>query len=628
MAAQKYSQYLREKSDNHSEIKLAHCYTNLHHYADAERQFEKVINMPEISSVDYLAYARVLKRNGKYSEASKWYVEYLLENPTHKNVKDELSSCDSIEQYKKNLHEYDVALAPFNTDASSFSPVYYKDGLVFCSDRTMAGNTSQISNRTGHSYLDLYFVQPDQSCHKPNAVLFSANLNSNFHEGPCCFSSDGNTIYFTRNVLNEKSSPEKTKTNINNFCIYKSYNVNGLWSAPELVDLGTSDYSAGHPALSKDGNRLYFISDMPGGSGGTDIYFSNYNITTGKWSPAINAGTAVNTSGNEMFLSLTNDAEGNEYLYFSSDGREGSGGLDIYFSAIANPSFFCNVVPKNDAVSADEAINQGFSKPVHLYAPLNSSGDDFGMIFSADGIFGYFSSDRDNQEGTDKIYSFKKNIPEFFIEVLLTKKGTSDRLPNAQIELFDYNNNRSVFAATDSNGVLFRKINQNSSLVITGRKSGFFTASIEAGNVGKIKSDTIFITLELEGIELNKPIVLENIYYDYKKWDIRADAAIELDKLVKILNDNPEIHIELSSHTDSRGSDKYNMNLSQKRAQSAVDYIVGKGIGSERIYAKGYGESRLRNKCANKVKCTDEEHQLNRRTEFSVVKIVRELVME
>jgi peptidoglycan-associated lipoprotein len=622
-AAVQYSQYIKTKKDNTAQIKLAECYTHMNHFAEAEKAYAEVIKMPEIKPANELQYAHILKHNGKYAEARKWYSEYLLDNPKDAAALNELHSCDSIKSYTRLSYQYEVNPAYANKSESNFSPVFYKNGIVFCSEHSKPTNVTGVSQWTGHSYLDLYFSEVfapiqelskepissngNMNSHRSGASLkphdfsepvpFAREINSLYNEGPACFSNDEKTIYFTRNVLDKKNKPEVNKESVSSLEIYKSVLTGTKWSEPELLNFDNKDYSCGHPALSKDEKRLYFVSDKPGGVGGTDLYYSDFK--DGKWSESVNLGPAINTNENEMFPTIDIDEKGNETLYFSSEGMAGMGGLDIYSSEIKNGVF---------------------GKPVHLNAPLNSSSDDFGIIFCNKGLDGFFSSNRDEADGADKIYHFKKYVPEFYLEITVKKKGTNEVIPSAFVDLKYLSSAKREALFTDQNGKIFEKIDANTQLEVIGKKDYFFTATATANNVGKIFSDTLRVTLNMEAIVINKPIRLDNIYYDYNKWNIRTDAKPELDKLVKVMLDNPGIVIELSSHTDSRGGDNFNMKLSQKRAESAVKYIIDSGIATARICAKGYGESKPINHCTNKVKCSEDEFQVNRRTEFKVVK--------
>ncbi|MGZ3941016.1 MAG: OmpA family protein [Bacteroidia bacterium] len=604
-AANGYSNYLKQKSDHSAEVKLAECYKHMNRYAEAEKTYASIVTYPEATPKNKLDYAHILKHHGKYSDAAKWYEEYLKTNPNDAGARNELRSCDSIKNYLQLSYQYNIADAGMNSEVSDFSPVFYKEGIVFCSERSKAVNPTQVNQWTGHTYLDLYYVKTGVVNEKQTPTLFSDEINSMYNEGPVCFNKKGDVIYFTRNNLNGKNKPESGKEHASNLEIYTSVLTDGKWSKPQQLSFDNKEYSVGHPALSKDEKRLYFVSDMPGGFGGTDIYYSE--ITNGIWSVPVNAGAAINTNENEMFPVILVNNKAEEFLYYSSEGLPGMGGLDLYYSEI------------KDYI---------LTKPTHLNAPLNSPGDDFGIIFAPDGLTGYLSSNRDNEIGHDRIFSFKKYVPEFYVDITLVKKGTREPLAGVKVEINEINHGRKDNQVSSQNGNVFRKIDANSRLVVSAKKESFYVASAGGNNMGKVFSDTIHMEIELDPIVINKAVRLDNIYYDYDKWDIRKDALPALDVLLKIMKENPEIHVELSSHTDSRGSDKYNMKLSQKRAESAVNYIISQGVHMERIYAKGYGETKLLNQCKNGVKCSDEEHQLNRRTEFKVVKIVTQVPAE
>jgi outer membrane protein OmpA-like peptidoglycan-associated protein len=467
--------------------------------------------------------------------------------------------------------------------------------------------------------------------------------------------------------------------------------VNGKWIEAGDFPYNSKEYSVGHPSLSQDGKLMFFVSDVPGGMGGTDIYVSAYE--NGKWSEPENLGKAVNTPGNETFPFYYSNGE-KTCLFFSSNGRPGLGGLDIYCS---------------------ELQGSILQSAIHISAPVNSSKDDFGFIVNYQYKNGYFASNRDSI--VDKIYKFSINDLLFNIELQTINALSKKPMPHAKLLLHNLSEGTMVEFISNEEGKINAKLNKESKYkIITetenylqdsmnvstinkkkpetfkadlalmpvikvkgqvinkatklplanatvglinfsssvdpidlsnsqmqkietdpsgdfeyiltadmnyhilGKKEKFFAQSVDLSTMGKYDSETLEIKLELEEIELNKAIRLDNIYYDYNKWDIRSDAGIELDKLVKVLHENPDIKIELSAHTDSRGADNYNLKLSQKRAESATKYIVSKGIGQDRVVAKGYGESQPLNQCKNNIKCEEEQYQFNRRTEFKVLK--------
>jgi peptidoglycan-associated lipoprotein len=621
-ASAKFKKYLEKHDDYDAKVKLAQCYYRMNHFAEAEKQYAKVMHLNIITSQNKLEYAHVLKHNQNYTEATKWFSRYLKENPNDPAVMNELQSCDSLSSYTKNSFLYHLEEFPFNGTQSTFSATWYKDGIAFASERSKDLHAGDINPWTGHGYLDMYYYDLKKESSTPVPQDLSRVINSVLNDGPAVFSKDGNTIFFTRNIQDAKHHPQKNDKSINNFEIYSAQYNGNFWTEPVLLSFDNKAYSVGHPALSNDEQRLYFASDMPGGFGGTDIYYTDKDKTSGEWGAPVNAGGQINTSENEMFPTIYTDLNGIEYLYFSSEGKAGMGGLDLYCSIIMKDNFMAD---KSGSKKSFENINkEAFTEPQHLNAPLNSAADDFGIIFRADGRSGYLSSNRGAEDGTDKIYSFVKVDPVYFVQITVKQKGTDSVLKDAILEIADINNNKKESAITDANGKVTREISRNSLLNVIAKRESYFTTNGSVENPGRMVAvDTIYLALEMDKIIINKPIRLDNIYYDYDKWDIRADAATELQKLVKVMKENPLITIELSSHTDSRGSDKYNQTLSQKRAQSAVDYIISKGICKERIYAKGYGESRVLNRCKNNAECTETEHQVNRRTEFSVVKMLK-----
>ncbi|MND58070.1 Photosystem I chlorophyll a apoprotein A2 [compost metagenome] len=310
--------------------------------------------------------------------------------------------------------------------------------------------------------------------------------------------------------------------------------------------------------------------------------------------------TTLNTAGNERFPSFDN----NNYLYYASNGRGGMGGLDVYVTQYK--------------VGADQ-----WSAPKNVGYPVNTPQDDFNLVFNEDGKSGYLSSNRSGGKGMDDIYQFVKKDLKFRLEGTVVNKKTGQPIGNAVVTLYNQNSNTNIKASTNEIGAFAFNLDENTDYSITAEKTNFITSRKDSlSTKGYEESKTLYakLALNIDSIELNKGIRLDNIYYDFDKWSIRKDATQELNRLVQVMNDNPTMVIELGSHTDSRGSDSYNLQLSQKRAESAVAYIVSKGIDQKRITAKGYGETKPVNHCVNGTKCSDAEFQLNRRTEFAIIR--------
>ncbi|MCX6311844.1 MAG: OmpA family protein [Bacteroidetes bacterium] len=608
-AAKIYENVVKENPESQTMLHLADCYRHMNRHADAEKWYSKSINSEVAKATDKLNYAAVLKEEGKYQEAIAMFDVYLKTSPNDLAAKNQRASCDSKAKFETADPFFTIEKTDFGFKGSCFSPTKIgNDILVTASATTQTGKP--IDNTSGNGFFDLYVIS-----HQKNDLIAGTNgtslaisvapiagaVNTNLHEGPAVVSPQNNVLFFTRSRM-VKNKTGKADDNDNHLELCTADLVGDSWINIKSLPFNSAEYSIGQPAITSNGTRLFFISDMPGGFGGTDIYYSDFE--NGTWDKPVNAGKTINTNGNEMFPTIRMVNPGTDEFYFSSDGWQGAGGLDIFRCKMDNG------IPVN---------------PERMKAPINSSYDDFGLIFDANGNTGYFSTNRNNIDGKDDIYSFKKLYPYFFVKAEVRYKETNE--PVAQIGV-DVRNNKTGLTETrmtDDNGIVFFPADSVTNYAFTIRMEGYFTAvgSINTpGFKGKF-NDTSRIVLIMDKIVINKPIRLENIYYDYNKWNIRPEAAIELDHLVQVMNDNPHIKIELGSHTDSRGSDKYNMTLSDKRAKSAVDYIVSKGISRDRITAKGYGESKPLNRCTNGVKCTEEEFQWNRRTEFKVTQILQ-----
>ncbi len=593
-ATKEYQKALGKKSIAQAQINLAESYRLMNDLSKAEEAYSKVVQLKEVEPVHRLRYAQLLMRSGKYEQAKNYFDQYLGSQPSDQTAQQQRQSCDSITTWKQDSARYTIEMSKLNTDGSSFSPVWYRDGVVFVSDRNAKAKTYQW---TGRPFLDLYYSKKDQSGNYGTAMPLQGDVNGMYHEGPAVFTSKNDTIYFTRNNY-VKRKVKKSDQDVVILQLYEAINKDTAFHEMSSLSLNSNDYSTGHPTLSSDGQTMYFTSDMPGGEGGSDLYMSKKE--NGQWSKAQNLGKQINTPYHESFPMLWKDS----LLYFSSEGHFGQGGLDVFYSI------------RNGDGSWSKAQNMGY--------PFNSSYDDFGVAMNEDGTEGLLSSNRNTQNTQlDKIYSFKINDLRFTLEGIAVEKQSQKPLAGVVVELTNRKTGEKEKVTTTDDGKFFFKLNPNTDYSVVGSKDSYFTNTEPVSTVGKVQSENMYVKLklEMEQIIVNKPIVLENIYYDLDKYDIREDAAIGLNKLVKIMEDNPEISVELSSHTDSRADDKYNKILSQRRADAAVSYIVSKGVSSERITAKGYGETMLVNKCANKVPCSEEEHQANRRTEFKVTRM-------
>lgn len=593
MAIQEYQKGLSKKEFPNARIKLAECYRKLNDLPRAEEAYSKAIQLPQIQPVHKLHFAQILMRNGKYEQAKIYFDQYLTSVPTDTPAKILRMSCDSITAWMADSLKYSVQTSSINSGQSNFAPVWYKDGVVFATDRSTKGKTYEW---TGRPFLEMFYAKGSIESGYSSPIGLTGDVNGIYHDGPATFSASGDTIYFTRNNYVKRKVKESSRDEVN-LKIYGAVKKDTAWKNLVDFEYNSNDYSTGHPTLSKDGNTMYFASDMPGGLGGSDIYMTKK--VDGQWGKPVNLGNAINTPYNELFPVIWHDT----LLYFSSEGHKNFGGLDIFQSS-------------NQTGSWSEAKNVGY--------PLNSSFDDFGIAMNDSGTAGLFSSNRNIQNTSlDNIYSFTVNDLRFNLEGIAVEKLTQLPIADVKVELLNKTTGEKEYAMTGEDGKFKFKLDPETEYAIMGTKDMYFTNTELVSTVGKKQSEDMFVKLrlELERIIVNKPIVLENIYYDLDKYNIRPDAAAGLDKLVTIMNDNPAISIELSSHTDSRADDRYNDVLSQRRAEAAVNYIISHGVSASRITAKGYGERQLVNDCVNAVACTEAQHQQNRRTEFKVVSL-------
>ncbi len=597
-AANKFEKSLKD-GDAKNSFLLAESLRKSNRIWQAGDFYSNAINYGIKNEIAYYYLVLSLKANNKYDEADSVISNYLVNAKDQSVIK--LINKESV--YINNLRNYpDTSyyrvknLTAINTKYAEYSPSFSNDKLFFVSNR----KSEKIYKGTGTPFTDLYEVKTRGANVDINSLKkLEDNINQEkVNEGSITFSSDGTYMIFAKGN-NGKSSGR------NNVDLYWSRFRRGGWTNPRLLNVNTSRSWDSTPYLSKDGKTLYFASNRSKGYGGTDIYKANVN-RRGRWINIQNLGPEINTPGNELFPSVTEDGR----LYFSSDNHEGFGGLDIFVASRRGGK----ITIKNPG------------------KPLNSSGDDFG-VNPYNPTRGFFTSNRDGGSGDDDIYTFVNNDPNLKI-VNYTLKGTTltpkndnmdlSILGNSVVKLVDTSGQIIDETFTDENGTFAFTVYGDENYILIGEKENYFSTRGEFTTIGKeLDKSTLkdFITnvefeknLILDRIIVNKSIVLDNIYYDLDKADIREDAALELDKLVVILRDNPNISIELSSHTDDRASVEYNQDLSQRRAESAVYYILSKGITENRIIAKGYGESQLI--IANAK--SEEEHQINRRTEFKV----------
>jgi peptidoglycan-associated lipoprotein len=591
-AIPKYEAVLRKTFNPIAASNLADAYRKTGNSLKAEIWYRRLAVSHDIVLLDKLNFAEVLMENGKYNEAKSWFTDYLKLNNADKRVKRLLQACDSIHLFFEDTTVYEIQSTKINVgNESNFSPTFYKDGIVFLSDRSAPGKNRVTSVWTGKEYLDLFFTHPTglESWSEPE--LLKGDINGLYDEGPAAFSPNQLEIYFTRTDYTGKTV-EKNLKNVSTLKLYHGKLNGNQWMMQSLLPFNSKDYSVGHPALSPDGNTLYFVSDMPWGYGGTDIY--KVVFRNGQWTSPQNLGAAINTEGNEMFPFFASDST----LYFASDGFVGLGGLDLY---------------------SVEWDGESYTKPENLQFPINSSKDDFGLIINAASNKGFFTTNR--KRNLDMIYSFTKNPPVFGYELFVIDSKTKKPVRNFNVYTIS-KKNETKDVGTSTTGKLNINLNRNTDYHAVVKSSGYYAFETQFTTVGKRKSELISGNVELSKIELNKSVVWKKIIFSKKETVISEKTALVLDSLAHILTLNPEMEIEIASHTDSRGSFIDNLNISKTRAEVITNYLVGKGIKISRLSPIGYGEGKLLNNCRDGILCLEEDHQVNNRIEIKVIGLI------
>lgn len=748
-AIELYQQVLEDHDEAEAKINLAECYRHTADSENAEYWYGQVVRLPQAEPIHKLYYALALQENGKGDQAKTWVEEYLAVAPEDIRAKNLLAGLDQQEELMtKHAGIYEVQNLPFNSDLDDFSPAIFEDNVIFASDRDRGSAIKREHTWTGSPFLELFKTQIKNESGQFGAETygkpekFSNDLNSKYHDAAVTFSTDQSEIYFTRNNYKDGKTGKDDEGTTRLKVYYSRSVAGGDWGDLESLPFNSDEYSVAHPCLTPDGEKLFFASDMPGGFGGMDLWYSLKE--NGRWGPPVNMGNKVNTEGNEIFPTWQDE----KTLYFSSNGLAGLGGLDIY-----------RMNWDAEEESWSEAENIGY--------PMNTSYDDLGIVLNAQGTFGYFSSDRPGGQGRDDIYSFvktaapvevyvydeltgkalqgvtithscssieaktdKDGIARFEIKlntccdyaanldgydpnskegctagltdvpvkveiplrrsVTITMKGTvfnqrnGQPLADAQVTLTNDCDPEAIeTATTDESGTYSFLLNRDCCYKVKAEKQDFLAAFQEDQCTKNITEDFIVsVDLYLQPIKgdtstsisqitQKKPVfdpetnlwidpstgkpantivdgityrggkIVDNstdfepspspvpdgepiayllhIYYDFDRATLRSEGIPELEKLEKMMMENPNLIVELASHTDARGSHRYNKRLSQRRAEAVVDWLVERGISLDRLVPRGYGETVPVNDCVNNVPCNERKHQMNRRTEFRIL---------
>jgi outer membrane protein OmpA-like peptidoglycan-associated protein/tetratricopeptide (TPR) repeat protein len=584
-AAEQYLKLVdKGQQDAYVYKQLADAYYNMYNPEEAAKWYAKVVETPQEAET-YFRYSQMLKATGKYEESNKQMVVFAKKAPRDHRAKDFNQNPGYLPKLLNKQKAFNVKALEINSTGSDFGAVLTNDNtLYFTSSRNKSKRTDGWNDEP---YLDLYksTMNEDKTFSKPEEVV---ELNTRWHDGPLTISADGNTMYFSRDSHADKAFEKDKKLNakFGQVYLYKATKEGNTWGNIKALPFNSKEHSNSSPSLSKDGKTLYFSSNMKGSVGETDIWKVAVNAD-GSYGTPENMGTKINTEGKEQFPQITED----NILYFSSNGHIVLGGLDIYM------------------------IDLKTSTPIeNLGKPVNSEKDDFAFSFNTTKNAGFFSS---NRTGADNIYWAN---PVCGVEALIvvSDSRTGALLTGARVAILDAKKNVLETQTTSENGEIKFPLDCNTPYSIQGAKDGYESGvfSIAATNGGKLKVQAILNPIDV--IVTEKEIVLKEINFEFNKSNITAEGAFELDKLVQVMKNNDQIVIMAKAHTDNRGSDQYNMDLSDRRAKSTVQYVISKGIDKSRITGKGYGESEPKIDC--KEACTQEEHAENRRSEFLIVK--------
>lgn len=552
----------------------------------------------------YYRYAQALKSAERYEESDAMMSRFvaLTGEDSRGIIFEENRNYQEI--IARNSGRMDLHLVGINTEHSEYGTAFYGDKVIFA-----ASNNSifkPTSYWTGETFYNLYEARRDSIALSKKSE-FSSVLSTKFNESTAVFTADGNTVYFTRNNYINKKIGMDSDNAILLKILKSTKDANGRWSKPVELPFNSNVYSVAHPALSPDEKYLYFASNMRGSHGASDIFRVEI-LANGGYGKPENLGANINTDGRESFPFISK----NNVLYFSSDGFPGLGGLDIFAAQIRPDG------------SLGRAINIG--------RPANSPDDDFCYVIDSDTRVGFLTSNRPGGVGKDDIYSFYERIPLAF-SCLKAMRGvvkdahTQEVLPDASLTLsgHDFEVLDSIQSGQNGAFAFSKEVDcYKPHYYVKGAKEGYETAEVKVvSESGKDLYCEVLLTPRVievaTGDDLAKVFKIENIYFDFDKSNIRYDASVQLAKILEVMQEYPKMKIDVRSHTDSRGSDSYNMALSDRRVKSTIKWLIANGISADRLTGRGYGESQLTNHCSNGVDCTKEQHQANRRSEFIIV---------
>lgn len=597
--AAKVYQDLIEKNYNkdYATRRLADCYAYLRNPQKASRYYKKVVEQENVPIEYYYSYAQSLRGIKKYKESQIW-LQRFKDSGGVVNANDFSKDVNFITSVFNSKQQYFLDRVRFNSKFSDFGAFEHDGKIYFTSSRDEGVSIKRLYGWNEQPFLDVYVTDVGSKRNVDHTGKIKGDVNSIYHDGPITITKNGKTMYFSRNNFNEEVE-SKDRKGLTNMKIYRASLIDGEWTNIEDLPINSDDFSTQHAALNNDDTKLYFSSDRPGGYGGSDIYVVDIN-PDGTLGEPKNIGGVINTESAEGFPFINNEG----VLFFSSDGHTGLGLLDIFATIKGDNGEFVDVI--------------------NLGVPVNSNKDDFSFSMNPNGITGYFASNRKGGRGDDDIYAYHRE-PIMQVEGVVTDAINGNPIANSVITLFDDKDNQIADMVTDENGFYQINIDRNQDYKIVASQEKYID-DYRTFTSKNIQTELVTITANLllnPVQDVVKLAELNTIYFDFDKHNIRKDAALELDKIVNLmLNDYPEMVIRIESHTDSRGELTYNDKLSIDRANATYEYLISKGVEASRITEhQGFGERRLTNGCEDGEKCEEKDHQLNRRTQFIVVKM-------
>jgi len=582
-----------EKADTYVYGQLAECYYNVFNTVEAEKWYAKALETSTDPEMVY-NYSQMLKANGKYDESNAQLDVFATMRPADHRAIAFRENPNYLPKILEKGKKFNVQNLSINSEVSDFGGTLKNGKLYITSARN---NNRKTYGWNEEPFLDIYTANVTADGELQTPSIIEENINTKYHEGIVSFSPDGNTMYFSRESYYEKKYERDslTKYKISVLNLYKSINQEGQWSEAEALSLNGDNYSVKNPSVSPDGKTLYFASDKSGGFGNFDIYSAPID-QNGSVGEATNMGQKLNTEGQEMFPFISS----NNTLYFSSNGHLGLGGLDVFFAKIID----------------------GKIGPVrNIGIPVNGNADDFAFSFNDEKEEGFVSSNRlvDGEDMSDDIYAIKRLQPicDVLVTVTVRDSKSGEILEGAVVSIQDSEGNIFGTKTSNAEGIVEYIIECDIDSKLVGSKIDYESGATLLGGTSEEEVSAELLISPIDEIILANKVILNPIYFDFDKSNITAQAAFELDKLVQLMTKYKSIKISAESHTDSRGSNSYNLSLSERRALSTAQYVISKGVDASRITGTGKGETMPSTDCGGS--CNEEEHQLNRRSEFLIL---------